>query len=108
VRYAQAAHRSVESDRMIYLPVFDHSANPLGTIMRLLIDRRSGRLDQVVVLTHGHFGSDRCEIELPWARLLLAMARRKDTDAFSQATILRSDAWGLPRSELNDIEASVL
>jgi sporulation protein YlmC with PRC-barrel domain len=68
VRYAQAAHRSVESDRMVYLPVFDHSGNALGTIMRLLIDRRSGRLDQVVVLTHCHFGSGRCEIELPWAR----------------------------------------
>jgi hypothetical protein len=67
VRYAQAAHRLVESDRMVYRPVFDHSGNPLGTIMRLLIDRRSGHVDQVVVLTHGHFGFGQCEIELPWA-----------------------------------------
>jgi sporulation protein YlmC with PRC-barrel domain len=66
VRYAQAAHRLVESDHMIYRSVFDHSGNLLGTIRRLRIDRRSGHVEQVVVLTHGHFGFGRCEIELPW------------------------------------------
>jgi sporulation protein YlmC with PRC-barrel domain len=69
VRYAEAGHKSVGSDRMIYRPVFDHSGNLLGTITRLLIDRRSGHVDQVVVLTHGHFGFGRREVELPWAAL---------------------------------------
>jgi sporulation protein YlmC with PRC-barrel domain len=69
VRHAGAGHKSVGSDRMVYRPVFDHSGNLLGTITRLLIDRRSGHVDHVVVLTHGHFGFGRREVELPWAAL---------------------------------------
>jgi hypothetical protein len=69
VKYAQSAHTSIESDRVAYQPVFEHSGNLLGTITRLSIDRRSGHIDQVVVLTHGHFGFGRRELELPWAAL---------------------------------------
>jgi hypothetical protein len=69
VRYAQSAHTSIGSDRVAYQPVFDHSGILLGTITRLRIDRSSGYVDEVVVLTHGHFGFGRREIELPWAAL---------------------------------------
>jgi hypothetical protein len=68
-RYAQFAHTSIDSDRVAYQPVFDHSGYLLGTITRLRIDRRSGYINQVVVLSHGHFGFGRREIELPWAAL---------------------------------------
>jgi hypothetical protein len=69
VRYAQSTHRSIDSDRVTYQPVFDHLGYLLGTIARLRIDRRSGYIDEVVVLTHGHFGFGRREIALPWAAL---------------------------------------
>jgi sporulation protein YlmC with PRC-barrel domain len=67
--HSQTGRQWIESDRMIDRLVFDDDGKSIGTIRRLLIDRRSGHVDQVVVHTHGHFTFGALDLELPWASL---------------------------------------
>ena len=60
----------IESDRVEGLPVFDDSGNRLGKIKRLMIEKRSGLVDCVVVDHHQRpFGIGLEEIEIPWKTL---------------------------------------
>lgn len=68
--HPHTGHRCIESDRMVERLVFDHDGKPLGKITRLLIERRSGHVEQVIVHTHGHFGFGASDFELPWSALL--------------------------------------
>lgn len=68
--HAHTGHRFIESDRMVERLVFDHDGKSLGKITRLLIERRSGRVEQVIVHAHGHFGFGASDFELPWSALL--------------------------------------
>jgi sporulation protein YlmC with PRC-barrel domain len=63
--HSQTGRKWVETDRVIDRLVFDHDGKSIGTIRRLLIDRRSGRVEQVVVHTHGHFSFGALDLELP-------------------------------------------
>jgi sporulation protein YlmC with PRC-barrel domain len=54
--HAQTGHAVVESDRIHGCPVFDHDGLYIGRISRLLIGRRTGHVEDVVVHTRGHFG----------------------------------------------------
>ncbi|MDB5597066.1 MAG: photosystem reaction center subunit [Hyphomicrobiales bacterium] len=59
----------IESDRVEGLPVFDDSGNRLGKIKRLMIEKRSGLVDCVVIDHHRRFGIGLEEIEIPWKTL---------------------------------------
>ena len=64
--HSHTGHKLIESDRIVERPVFDHDGNPIGKIRCLLIDRRSGHVDSVVVHKHGIFGLGAHEYQLPW------------------------------------------
>jgi sporulation protein YlmC with PRC-barrel domain len=66
--HSHTGRKWVESDRMIDLLVFDHDGKSIGTIRRLLIERRSGCVEQVVVHTHGHFTLGALDLVLPWSK----------------------------------------
>jgi len=56
----------IESDRVAGLPVFDDGGNRIGKIKRLMIEKRSGLVDCVVVDYHQRpFGIGLKEIEIP-------------------------------------------
>jgi sporulation protein YlmC with PRC-barrel domain len=67
--HSQTGHKCIESDRIVERPVFDHDGLPIGKVRCLLIDRRSGQVEFVVVHSHGLFGLGAHEYELPWGVL---------------------------------------
>ena len=68
-RGSQTGHSVVESDRVHGSPVFDHDGVLIGRVSRLLIDRRSGHVLEVVVHTQGRFGFGQKDFEVLWASL---------------------------------------
>lgn len=67
--HSHTGHKWIESDRVMERAVFDHDGEPIGKIKRLLIERRSGVVERVVVIAHGIFGLGAHEYELPWSSL---------------------------------------
>jgi sporulation protein YlmC with PRC-barrel domain len=67
--HSHTGHKWIESDRIVDRPVYDHDGSPIGKIRCLLIDRRSGQVECVVVHSHGLFGLGSHEYELPWSVL---------------------------------------
>jgi len=59
----------IESDRVEGMPVFSEEGTPIGTIKRLIIDGRSGRVVYVVIAFAAAFGLDNVPYVIPWARL---------------------------------------
>lgn len=64
--HSHTGHKWIESDRIVDRPVFDHDGCAIGKIRCLLIDRRSGSVERIVVHSHGIFGIGAHEYELPW------------------------------------------
>jgi sporulation protein YlmC with PRC-barrel domain len=67
--HAQTGHAVVESDRIHGCPVFDHDGLYIGRISRLLIGRRTGHVEDVVVHTRGHFGLGQTDVYVQWHSL---------------------------------------
>jgi hypothetical protein len=65
--HSQTGRQWIESDRMFDRLVFDHGGKFVGNIRLLLIHRRSGHVEQVIVHTHGHFEFGALELALPWS-----------------------------------------
>jgi sporulation protein YlmC with PRC-barrel domain len=65
----QTGHVVVESDRIHACPVFDHDGVYVGRISRLLIDRRTGHVEDVVVHTKGRFGFGQTDVYVQWHSL---------------------------------------
>lgn len=66
---SRTGHKWIESDRIIERSVFDHDGSPIGKIRCLLIDRRSGCVEFVIVHSHGLFGLGAHEYQLPWGAI---------------------------------------
>jgi len=66
---SQTGHPWIETDRIHGRPVFDHDGVLMGKISRLLIDRQSGRVEEVVVHVNGHFGFGQKDVEILWDAL---------------------------------------
>jgi sporulation protein YlmC with PRC-barrel domain len=67
--HSHTGHKWIESDRIVERPVFDHDGCPIGKVRCLMIDRRSGQVEYIVVQSHGLFGLGAHEYELPWSAL---------------------------------------
>lgn len=67
--HSNTGHRLIDSDRVVDRPVFDHDGAAIGRIRCLLVDRRSGQVERVVVHAHGLLGIGAREYELPWSVL---------------------------------------
>jgi|SRR4051812_8397087 hypothetical protein len=67
--HSNTGHRLIDSDRVVDRPVFDHDGAAIGKIRCLLVDRRSGQVERVVVHAHGLLGIGAHEYELPWSVL---------------------------------------
>ena len=65
----QTGHLVVESDRIHGCPVFDHDGVYIGRISRLLIGRRTGHIEDVVVHTKGRFGFSQTDVYVQWHSL---------------------------------------
>ena len=65
----QTGHAMVESDRIHGRPVFDRDGVYIGRISRLLIDRRSGHVENVVVHAQGRFGLGQKDVDVLWHSL---------------------------------------
>ncbi len=67
--HSRTGHRRIESDRVLEQPVFDREGERIGIICRLLIERRSGLVDSVLVRAHALLGLVAHEYEVPWNSL---------------------------------------
>jgi len=64
--HSHTGRQWIESDRIVDSLVFDNEGSFVGNIRQLLISRRSGHVEQVVVHAHGRFGFGARDFELPW------------------------------------------
>jgi sporulation protein YlmC with PRC-barrel domain len=56
----------VTSDRVKGITVYDHSGNRVGRVRRLLIDKQSGRVSSLQVVTSGLLGFGTHRYTIPW------------------------------------------
>jgi len=69
VRSPMAGKPLIESDRVEGTTVYDMAGNDIGSVKRLMIDKRSGRVAYAVVSFGTFLGFGGEEYTLPWGKL---------------------------------------
>jgi sporulation protein YlmC with PRC-barrel domain len=59
----------IESDRVEGTTVYDLSGNDIGSVKRLMIEKKTGRVAYVVIAFGTFFGLGGDEYTLPWSKL---------------------------------------
>ena len=62
-------HNLVSSDKVEGTAVYNRSANRLGTISSLMIDKRTGQVEYAILSFGGIFGIGSDHYPLPWSKL---------------------------------------
>lgn len=61
--------RLIASDRVEGTTVYDREGNKLGTVRKMMIEKRSGAVRQVILGFGGIFGMGELNYPLPWSAL---------------------------------------
>jgi hypothetical protein len=86
-----STHELIGSDRVEGTTVYDASGHPVGTIKRLMIEKRSGKVAYAVMVFGGFLGLSQENHAIPWERL------RYDTNLHGYRTdIVESELKGSP------------
>jgi len=89
----------IESDRVEGMPVFSEEGTPIGTIKRLIIDRKSGRVVYVVIAFAATFGLDNVPYVIPWGRLAYG-----ENDEGYRSDITDAELRGAPAVARGDVD----
>ena len=60
----------VTSDRVKGIAVYDYTGNQVGQVRRLLIDKKSGRVSSVQLVTSGFLGFRAQRHTIPWEKVV--------------------------------------
>jgi len=89
-------HTLVPSDQVEGAPVYGSDGTKIGTIERLMLDKRTGMVAYAIVKTRGRFGAGRHHYPLSWGALKYNPAR----EAYETGVTLEALRSG--PSELDD------
>ena len=69
---------TIASDSLIGTKVFDRDGNEIGTISKLMIDARQGKITSAIIKHGGRLGMGAKEVSVPWEGLQLQRGRNQD------------------------------
>jgi hypothetical protein len=90
---APRPHTLIASDRVEGRPVRRANGEKIGTVQRLMIDKRSGNVAYAVLSFGGFLGMGRRHLPIPWARLKYDLAHEAYLVDMTDEELSRAPAY---------------